>query len=181
MARLSSPPPFIGTFRDQGVCIYRMRGEDFLRTPSSLTAEDVKTKPEFTQTMAWAERLKVASRLASAVYAMLAPSGRKHKLYRALTGQAIRLLRDGKTEGETVVELMLTIQLKKKKRTPRPAKQQAAVPAIHCQRRPVRHVNTRPKAPQCIDDLRSLYSPYPLLGSRVSNGMTRKVISYAPG
>src|SRR4051812_2716805 len=107
MARLCTPPERYGTAH--GICVYPMRGEGFMRTASSLTAERVKTAPEFKATMAWAELLKVASRLGSAVYAMLAPSRKKHRIYRKLTGQAMRLLRERKTEGETVVELMLSI------------------------------------------------------------------------
>ena len=179
MGRLLSPPLKYGTYC--GICVYPMWGEPFVRKASSLTAERVKTAPEFKPTMAWANRLKAASRLGSAVYAMLAPSRRKHKLYRTLTGQAMRLLREGKTEGEIVVELMLSIQLKKKKRTARPAAQQETVPAIPRRRRLARPGNTWQKAMLPIGRTHSLHRPYPFSPGCASTGHVPVVISYAPG
>jgi len=126
MARLLTPPLRYGTAH--GICVYPMRGEAFVRIASSLTGKQVKTAPEFKNTMAWAEWLKVASRLGGAVYSMLAPYRRKHKRYKKLTGMAMRLLRAGNTEGETVVELMLSIQFRKKKRTAQKTVQQEATP-----------------------------------------------------
>jgi hypothetical protein len=75
--------------------------------------------------MALAGQLAVASKLAAAVYAMLAPSRKRFSLYRKLTGQAIRLLKEGHTEGGTVVELMIAIRLPKRNR-----RKKAAVRAI---------------------------------------------------
>ncbi len=112
MARLLSPPARYGTYC--GLCVYRMRGEDFVRKASSLTAKRVKKEKAFKPTLAWADRLKMASSLASAVYAMLPAYRRKHKRYRDLTGLAMRLLTEGHTEGATVVELMLSLQMKKR-------------------------------------------------------------------
>ena len=113
MARLHQPPPFYGT-RD-GICIYEMYGFDYMRTASSLTGERVKTDAKFKNTMAWAQRLAAASKLASAVYAMLPNYRRKFRLYRKLTGKSMQLLKAGKAIGETVVELLLFARLPKKK------------------------------------------------------------------
>ena len=113
MARLHQPPPFYGT-RD-GICTYKMYGADFMRTASSLTGKRVKEDPVFKNTMAWAQRLAIASKLASAVYAMLPNYRRKFRLYRKLTGKAIQLLKAGKDIGEIVVELLLFVRLPKKK------------------------------------------------------------------
>jgi len=179
MGRLLTPPPYYGTFHN--LCVYHMRGEDFVRTRSSLTGERVKTAPEFIPTMAWAALLKEASRLGAAVYSMLAPYRKKHKLYKKLTGQAMRLLKEGKTEGETVVELMLSIQLKKKKRTARPKAQQAIAPvSIRRRRRPIRSGNKYQKAMQRIGRTRQ-FKPYTFLHSRISTGRVPEVISHAPG
>jgi len=65
--------------------------------------------------MAWAFRLADASRLASAVYALLPAYRRKFPLYRKLTGQAMRLLKSGMGEGVTVVELLIGLKLPKRK------------------------------------------------------------------
>jgi len=151
-----------------------------MRKASSLTGERVKTDPEFKNTMAWAELLKAASRLGAAVYSMLAPYRRKHKLYKSLTGMAMRLLKEGKTEGETVVELMLSIQLKKKKRTKRYTAPQETAPVIR-RRRPTRPGNTYQKAMQRIGRTRRLQCPYLFLHSRIATGMKPRVISHAPG
>jgi len=113
MARLDERPSYYGTY--DGICVYRMHGGDFMRSASSLTGERVKTKAEFKNTMAWAQLLKTASRLASAVYAMLPSSRRKHPFYRKLTGHAMKLLKEGRTEGEVVVALMIAIKLPPRK------------------------------------------------------------------
>ena len=113
MARLLAPPPFYGT--RYGICVYQMYGRDFVRSASSLTGERVKKDKRFKNTMAWAFRLADASRLASAVYALLPPYRRKFPLYRKLTGKAMRLLRNGMGEGGTVVELLIGLKLPKRK------------------------------------------------------------------
>jgi len=114
MARLLQPPSFYGTC--YGICTYKMYGQDFIRKASSLTGERVKTEAVFKNTMSWAHRLAAASRLASAVYAMLPVSRRKYAIYRKLTGKAMRLLKEGIAEGMVVVELMIVIRLRKRKR-----------------------------------------------------------------
>ncbi len=113
MARSPRPSSFYGTCN--GICVYRMYGNDYIRTASSLTGERVKKDPAFKNTMAWAGRLAAASKLASAVYAMLPNYRRKFRLYRKLTGKSMQLLKAGKAVGETVVELLLFVRLPKKK------------------------------------------------------------------
>ena len=118
MARIIGKPPFIGT--KHGICIYKMHGEYYARAASSLEGKTVKKAPAFKATREWAATLKAASRLGGAVYDMLPPSQRKHRRYRELTGQAMRLLRAGNTEGETVVALLLSIRPKKRIRHKKP-------------------------------------------------------------
>jgi len=113
MARLLAPPPFYGTHF--GICIYHMYGNDYVRAASSLTGERVKKDRRFKSTMAWAFRLADASRLASAVYTLLPAYRRKFPLYRKLTGQAMRLLKNGMGEGATAVELLIGVKLPKRK------------------------------------------------------------------
>jgi len=178
MGRLLTPPLRYGTAH--GICVYPMRGQAFVRKASSLTAEQVKTAPEFKQTMAWAELLKAASRLGGAVYSMLAPSRKKHQLYRTLTGMAMRLLKQGKTDGETVVELMLFIQSKKKKRSARHTAPQQTAPVMR-RRRLTRPGNAYQKIMQRIGRTRRLQRPYPFLPSRIETGMIPTIIGHAPG
>ncbi len=115
MARLHQPPSFYGTYK--GICIYRMYDNDYMRTASSLTGERVKTDAKFKNTMASANWLAAASKLASAVYAMLPNYRRKFRLYRKLTGKSMQLLKAGKAVGEIVVELLLFVRLPKQKAT----------------------------------------------------------------
>ncbi|MBS1566193.1 MAG: hypothetical protein JST39_17550 [Bacteroidetes bacterium] len=114
MAKLLSPPTWYGT--RYGVCVYKSRGENLVRKASSLDGKRVKTAPEFKNTRIWAERMKEAARLAGAVYDMLPPSRRKFRFFRKLTGQAMRLLKEGGGEGAVVVELMIFIRLPKRNR-----------------------------------------------------------------
>jgi len=115
MARLLTPPSFYGT--KYGLCTYHMYDNDYVRTASSLTAERVKEDPAFKNTRAWAAMMVQASGLAAAVYAMLPDYRKKHPLYRKLTGHAMRLLKQGRQEGEIIVELMLFINPLVKKTT----------------------------------------------------------------
>lgn len=87
-----------------------------MRTPSSLTGERVMEDPAFEPTMAYAAMLAKASWLASSVYTMLPNYRKKHSLYRKLTGAAMRLLKEGREEGEVAVELMISIRLPQKKK-----------------------------------------------------------------
>ncbi|MBS1564625.1 MAG: hypothetical protein JST39_09560 [Bacteroidetes bacterium] len=135
MGRLIGGAPFYGT--KHGICIYRMRGRDFVRAASSLTAKRVLTDPAFAATRQWADRLRQASVLAAAVYDMFPPSKRKFRYYRRLTGIAMRCLKQNMTPGEAVVTLMIHTQ------------------RIICNRsalRGKRLSETKTKAPECPKD-----------------------------
>src|SRR3569832_2131075 len=119
MARLNDIPEEYGTYGT--LCAYDMREKPFIRTVSSLTGDRVKKDPAFAHTMANARQLATAARLAVAVYEMLAPSRRPRFRYKKMVGRAIRLLRAGHTEGETVVELKIYIRLPKRNRKKRPS------------------------------------------------------------
>jgi len=82
------------------VCCYHMRGQYFIRTASNLTGKRVKKDRCFQQTRINAERLGKASRVGSSVYKNLPKSFRRFWMYRAFTGEAMQLLKAGKTEGE---------------------------------------------------------------------------------
>ena len=69
---------------------------------SSLSEKRVKSDPAFKETMRYAELLGRASQIASAVYRGLPKSKRKHGLYRKLTGEAMKLLKDGRTDHEVL-------------------------------------------------------------------------------
>ncbi|NII28889.1 hypothetical protein HB364_27675 [Pseudoflavitalea sp. X16] len=91
MARYDTIPPVTGTF--DTFCIYKMYGRYFLRSRSSLTGERVKKDPAFRKTMQYAALLAKASRIGSAVYALVPADRKQHSLYRKLTGEAMTWLK----------------------------------------------------------------------------------------
>ena len=88
-----------------GICIYKMRGEYFIRSKSSLSGKRVKTSPAFRNTMLHAGILGRASRIASYVYQALPSAFREYRMYRSLTGDAMRFIKAG-IKDEEVKELL---------------------------------------------------------------------------
>ena len=97
--------PFYITGCYDNVCWYRMDGKYYARMKSSLTRKRVKTDRAFTKTMHNATLLGQASKSASYLYKQLPKDERKHSYYRELTGKALLLLREGKTNEEVIVIL----------------------------------------------------------------------------
>ncbi|MFT3823034.1 MAG: hypothetical protein QM731_03905 [Chitinophagaceae bacterium] len=83
---------FIGTYGN--LTFYYWKGKYCVRTKSTLTGKRVKTSPEFTLTMQYAERLGRASTIASKVYRQLPDGWKLHSLYRKMTGLGSQLLKD---------------------------------------------------------------------------------------
>ena len=107
MARLFEPPPFLGT-RD-GVCVYKMWDDFYIRSKSSLTSERVKTAPEFEKTRENAKVLVKASKIASRVYANLSSKQKQKSSYKMITGRVMKMLKNGLDESEIVTELRADI------------------------------------------------------------------------
>jgi hypothetical protein len=82
-----------GTYN--GICYYKMNGQYYCRRKSTLSRKRVKRSPAFKLTMKYAGLLGQASQVAAEVYRSLPRAQRKHALYRALTGQAMQLLKAG--------------------------------------------------------------------------------------
>ena len=102
MARLDKPPPFYGT--KDGITVYRMWDQDFIRSKSSLTGKRVKTAPEFEKTRQNAKVLATASKIASRIYATLSLQEKQKIPYKILTGRVMTMLNNGLNEGEIVNE-----------------------------------------------------------------------------
>src|ERR1700757_3395919 len=96
--RYIHPLSFRGTIGN--LCFYFYRGENLVRTKSSLTGKRVKTDKKFKETMKNAGLLGKASKIGSEVYAALPASWRQHWMHRSFTGEAFTLLRQGKSELE---------------------------------------------------------------------------------
>lgn len=106
----------IGPFKLQGcydnICFYKMDGQYFARTKSSLDGKRVRRDPAFKETMRYAGLLGRASKLAAIVYRALPQEKKEPGLYKKLTGQVIRMLKEGKMEKE-VLELLQPMKVKK--------------------------------------------------------------------
>lgn len=114
MPELIGNIPFIGTVGR--VCFYRVGKQIFIRTKSSLTGKRVKKDPAFHRTMENARLLGRAAKIASVVYKGLAKDFRQFWMYRAFTGEAIGLLRQGMPD-ENIKDLLWKTYVKA---SPRP-------------------------------------------------------------
>jgi hypothetical protein len=81
----------VGT--EGNVTAYLFRGEGYVRSKSSLTANRVKTDPAFQPLMQHAALLKEASRLASMEYKQLPANEKGREKYRQLVGEKMKELK----------------------------------------------------------------------------------------
>ena len=93
MPKQKGPVYFTGTRGD--ACFYKMDGQYYVRKKSSLSGKRVKHAPSFELTRVYADLLAQASRLAAAVYRPLPKEQKNLVLYRAMTGEALRMLKQG--------------------------------------------------------------------------------------
>lgn len=106
MARVHAPIPIVGNFA--GICFYRMYGNNYARAASSLTARQVKTSRRFAKTRYYAGLMARASQIGSSVYNALPVYWRQGWMYRAFTGEALKMLKEGGEEKVVLNELMKT-------------------------------------------------------------------------
>lgn len=97
MAKQIGPVFITGTISD--ICFYKMDGQYYARMKSSLSGKRVKKDPKFRRTMEYATLMAQASKIASGIYRLLPAEERKHALYRKMTGQALRMLKEGLEAG----------------------------------------------------------------------------------
>lgn len=93
MPKQKGPVYYTGTYGD--ACFYKMDGQYYVRKKSNLSGKRVKRAPSFELTRVYADLLAQASRLAAAVYRPLPREQKKLALYRAMTGEALRMLKQG--------------------------------------------------------------------------------------
>src|SRR6476619_1725202 len=79
---------------------YKMDGEYYVRTKSSLTGKRVKKDPRFKRTMRSAGELARASKIGSAIYKALPKNFRQFWMYRAFTGEAMMMIKKGMPDAE---------------------------------------------------------------------------------
>ena len=75
-----------------GICFYKMDGKYYARTKSSLSGERVKSDPVFAETMRYAERMEIASKIASAIYRQTVP---EHERSREKFREVVSMVKRG--------------------------------------------------------------------------------------
>jgi hypothetical protein len=103
MAKQAGAIKIQGTIGD--ICFYRLHEEHYARTKSSLSAKRVKHDPAFDATMKYAALLACASKIASVMYKQLPKEQKSRKRYQAMTGQAMRLLKE-KMNIEAIIQVL---------------------------------------------------------------------------
>lgn len=87
------------------ISAYYCSGQWRFRKVSSLTGKRVKTSPRFRNTMLFAGLLGRASAIGSAIYAALPPHWKQYWMYRSFVGEAMTMIKEGKTDEEALLVL----------------------------------------------------------------------------
>src|SRR5436309_392521 len=100
MARQAGNLKIIGTI--DGITFYKMKGDYYARTKSSLDRKRILKDPSFQRFRECSKVFGKASKLASQLYKLFPKEMRKHGVYGKLTGEFNLLFREGKTSEEAV-------------------------------------------------------------------------------
>lgn len=84
---------------------YRMEGKNYVRKKSSLTRKKALHSPRFESTRHYAGLMARASKIGSLVYKALPAYWRQFWMYRSFTGEALTMLKAGKTEQQVQQQL----------------------------------------------------------------------------
>jgi hypothetical protein len=84
----------------ENLTFYLWEGKNFVRKKSRLTAKRVKTSPKFERTRYYAGLMAQASQIGSSLFRLLPVRWRQSWMYRTFTGEAVKLLKEGKTVEE---------------------------------------------------------------------------------
>ena len=103
MARLMGDFKFTGTI--EGLCFYKMYGDYFVRTKSSLTGKRFWKDRAFEGSRRSCNQLARASALTSLFYKTYPKEKRKTGLFNEMTGRVKLWLKEGKTEQEALLLL----------------------------------------------------------------------------
>src|SRR5690348_12484486 len=93
MKQLTKSIPFSGTIGN--LTFYQSKGRTLVRTKGSVTRKRVLESREYATTRQYANKLALASRIASAVYRALPEDRRARWVFRTITGDAASLLYKG--------------------------------------------------------------------------------------
>ena len=103
MAKQAGHTPIKGTL--DNLTYYQSKGQDLVRTKSSLTREKVLTNPAFERSRNSASRFAMGQSIASRVYKKLLPHGGKEPIFRQMMSEAILFLKEGIEEKEVAKKL----------------------------------------------------------------------------
>jgi hypothetical protein len=78
-----------------GICGYMSHGINIIRKSSSLTGKRTKKDPAFKGFRNSSNRMKEASPIAASLYNLLAKDQKVYTLYRTLTGEALKMIKQG--------------------------------------------------------------------------------------
>jgi hypothetical protein len=78
-----------------GLCTYVSKGRCIVRSISSLTGERVQKDPAFEGFRRSGNRMKEASPLAGSLYQQIPKEKRQFSLYRQLTGEVLKMIKQG--------------------------------------------------------------------------------------
>jgi hypothetical protein len=94
------------------MCFYHSPhfGQNIWRRGSSLTGERTKTDPAFKGFRQSSSRLKEASPIAASLYKLIPKEQKEYALYRTLTGEAIKMLKEN-MEAVVIAETLKTIYI----------------------------------------------------------------------
>src|SRR3990170_2391101 len=99
MAKVHGPFPMARTMGD--LTFYMMGGVNYVRKKSRLSRKRVLKTPNFRKTRVYAELMSQASKIGSVIYQALPPGWRQGWMYRAFTGEAMQMLKEGREVEET--------------------------------------------------------------------------------
>jgi hypothetical protein len=109
MARQAGNLRIVGTI--DGITFYKMKGEYYARTKSSLDRKRILRDPSFQRFRECSKVFGRSSKLASQLYRLFPKEMRKHGVHGKLTGEFNLLFREGKTS-EQAIDIMMRKYLK---------------------------------------------------------------------
>jgi hypothetical protein len=112
MARRTTEHIITGFDPHLRMCFYHSPhfGQNIWRRGSSLTGERTKTDPAFKGFRQSSSRLKEASPIAASLYKLIPKEQKEYALYRTLTGEAIKMLKEN-MEAVVIAETLKTIYI----------------------------------------------------------------------
>ncbi len=79
----------------QNICFYQLYEKFYARSKSSLSGKRVKNDPAFRKTMEYASWMASASKTGSDIYRRFYKGKKDRKIYQAITGKALHMLKEG--------------------------------------------------------------------------------------